>query len=387
MTRWYVSNESGLGLDLSRIGPIPLDLNPRWLGARITNADRRLVHFLLDDISRPSGYAPFFVHPGSLSYNIGEFCLHRIQVTRYVLRSAPLCESPASLPLLFEPLSRAIGRHGAVFLEGVPSDSPLATLLNAPTGPVPDVFHVVPYGPEYQRRLIELPCGARFEDYLQVLGPGSRKDLRRTRERFRARANGVVQVSRYTAPDDADRLAATIAGISRKTYQHRLLGLGLDDNAEQVAWLRAAAGAGWLRAYILQIDDDPVAFVLGYQDCGTFYSHHIGYDTRFSKLQPGIFLHMEVVADLLGNGIYCVDLGPGDSVYKARLSNQSRLERHYYLIPRGWPGTVRAKLLAAVNALSEGLGDWLGRTGLKVRLRRLMRSAHVAGARSRADGC
>lgn len=33
-----------------------------------------------------------------------------------------------------------------------------------------NLFHVVPYGPTYERRLIELPTGTQFEGYLQKLG-------------------------------------------------------------------------------------------------------------------------------------------------------------------------------------------------------------------------
>jgi CelD/BcsL family acetyltransferase involved in cellulose biosynthesis len=141
--------------------------------------------------------------------------------------------------------------------------------------------------------------------------------------------------------------------------------------------LRAAAAGGWLRAYVLWIGDNPVAFGLGYQDGNTYYGHHVGYDPDISKLQPGIYLHTEVMADLLADGICRFDFLAGDNLYKQRMSNKLREERHYYLIPRGWPGTMYARTLVGVNFLSETIGNWLQKSGLKERIKQIVRTVAV----------
>ena len=298
------------------------------------------------------------------------------------MQGAPLCENAALLPRLFTPLREAIGKRGVVFFEGVPAHSPLDELFRTRDSPVCDLFHVVPYGPAYTRRLIELPVGAQFEDYLQTLGSKTREDVRRTRKYFRVKAGCSVTVGRYTEPAQVDELAAALAQISRKTYQYHLLGLGFDNTAELAAHLVETATRGWLRAYILRIGDTPVAFGLGYCFGDTYYGHHVGYDPAISKLQPGIYLHTEVMADLLADGIRHFDFLPGDSLYKQRMSNRIREERHYYLIPRGWPGTGYAQVLLAVNSLSETIGRWLAKSGLKGRLRRIIRTIAVKRSRS-----
>jgi CelD/BcsL family acetyltransferase involved in cellulose biosynthesis len=83
------------------------------------------------------------------------------------------------------------------------------------------------------------------------------------------------------------------------------------------------------------------------------------------------------MADLLADGICRFDFLAGDSLYKQRMSNTSREERHYYLIPRGWPGTVYAVALVGVNFLSERIGRWLEASGLKERIKRFVRAAAV----------
>jgi hypothetical protein len=347
--------------------------------------DKSIHYFLQGDRQHPSGYAPFFVHPGGLAYCFGETTLFRVPVRRYAIQGAPLCKDPSLLAGLFEPLREAIGARGVVFFESVRAGSPLASLLTLRSSPVYKLFHVVPYGPVYTRRLIELPAGAQFEDYLRTLGSKSREDVRRTRKNFSVKAGDAVTLVRYTEAERAGELSAALAQISRKTYQYHLLGLGLEDTPEQVAHLCTMAEGGWLRAYILRIGDTPVAFGLGYSDGHTYYGHHVGYDPAISKLQPGIYLHTAVMADLLSDGICRFDFLAGDSLYKQRMSNTSREERHYYLIPRGWPGTAYAFALTATNFLSESIGGWLDKSGLKAHVKRMVRNAAVKRSTGEAE--
>lgn len=384
MIQWNSANASVNTLDLSLLGAVPLELDPRWLSSRVNGADKYVRYFLLGDQQRPRGYAPFVVHQGALAYCFGETTLFRIPVLRYAMQGAPLCENQELLAGLFEPLCKAVGKRGVVFFEGVPAGSPLADLLTSPTSPACEFFHVVPYGPVYSRRLIELPAGAQFDDYLQTIGTKkSQYNIRSMRKSFGAKAKGPVRIARYTEPAQASDLATAVAQVSRKTYQYHLLGLGLENTPEDIEQLSAAAIGGWLRAYVLWIGDTPVGFALGYRDADTYYVHHLGYDPDVSKLQPGIYLHTEIMADLLADGIFRFDFLSGDSLYKQRMSNTLREERHYYLIPRGWPGTIYARTLIIVNSLSEAVGRWLDKSGLKERIRRFVRTAAVKRATDR----
>lgn len=375
--QWYLADVPGNIPDLSLPGTIPLALDPRWLSSRVDSLDKSIHYFFQGDSQNPCGYAPFFVHPGALAYCFGETTLFRIPVRRHAMQGEPVCVDSSSLTGLLKLLRETIGARGVVFFEGVPAGSPLANLLTSRDTMVYSLFHVVPYGPSYTRRLIELPEGAQFEDYLRTLGSESRKDVRRTRRNFSVKAGEAVTLACYTEMEQIEELAAALAEVSRKTYQYHLLGLGLENTAEQVAYLRKMAENRWLRAYILQIGDKPVAFQLGYHDRHTYYAHHVGYDPAISKLQPGIYLHTEVMADLMTAGIYRFDFLAGDSLYKQRMSNASREERHYYLIPRGWPGTAYAYALIATNTLSEAIGSWLDKSGLKAHIKRMVRDIAV----------
>ena len=381
MTQWNSIQASATIPDLSLLGPVSLELDPRWLNSHGSSADRYIRYFLLGDQQRPRGYAPFVVHRGAIAYCLGETTLFRIPVLRYAMQGLPLCENHQLLAGLFEPLRKAVGKRGAVFFQSVPMGTPLAHLLTLQTSPIYEFFHVVPYGPIHARRLIELPPGAQFNDYLQTLGTKKNQyNIRSMRKSFGEKAKGPVTITCYTDPGQASDLASAVAQVSRKTYQYHLLGLGLENTPEHIEQLCASALGGWLRAYVLWIGDTPAAFALGYRDTDTYYLHHVGYDPNVSKLQPGIYLHTEIMADLLANGICRFDFLSGDSLYKQRMSNSFREERNYYLIPRGWPGTAYAHTLLVMNSLSETIGQFLDKSGLKERIRRLVRTASVKGA-------
>ena len=82
--------------------------------------------------------------------------------------------------------------------------------------------------------------------------------------------------------------------------------------------------------------------------------------------------------DLFTDGIVSVDFLSGDSEHKRRMSNKAHQERHYYLVPRGWPGVFRANTLRVVNAVSEMSGHWLTKSGLKTYIKRTVRAVSIS---------
>jgi hypothetical protein len=81
------------------------------------------------------------------------------------------------------------------------------------------------------------------------------------------------------------------------------------------------------------------------------------------------------------------DFLSGDSLYKQRLSTESRTERHFYLIPRRFPVNLVALSLAGMNSASEAAGRLLARYGLKDGFKKMVRRrASGERTRSRSEG-
>ncbi|MGH8679909.1 MAG: GNAT family N-acetyltransferase [Burkholderiales bacterium] len=360
-----------------------------WL-AGLADDSRMVTPFVLTDGRCIEGFAPFWVHPATLDYRLGEVTLGSFHVTRYVLPVQPILalsapDATRCVLELFALIRRELPGRGVIFLQGVPRRSALFPLLAA-RSPLHDEYHVLRNGPLYERRLIRLD-GA-YDEYLSKLGSGTRKDLRHTRKHVMA-AYPDARTRCFSGPDDVAPFLRDAGDVSGKTYQRHLLGQGVAQTPFWEQRLGCAAKLGYFQSYVLYLAGQPVAFQLGYRHRGTYFAHECGYDPRFAKLQVGIHLFTEIILDLtkLREPDLTFDFLSGDSLYKQRLSTESRTEQHFYLIPRRFPVNLVALSVAGMNAASEAAGRLLARYGLNDRFKKMIRRrASGEPGRSRSEG-
>jgi CelD/BcsL family acetyltransferase involved in cellulose biosynthesis len=99
--------------------------------------------------------------------------------------------------------------------------------------------------------------------------------------------------------------------IARKSVK-RQLGYGYFDTLQTREQLLVEASRGWLRIYILYIEEKPVSFWKGtlYERC--LQADHAGFDAAWSDFSPGIFLFLYILENLRDENIKTVDLGYGN---------------------------------------------------------------------------
>jgi CelD/BcsL family acetyltransferase involved in cellulose biosynthesis len=328
------------------------------------------------------GFAPFQIAPSHLRLAFGGLTLMKKSVRRFSLESTPLLATSLDTDALvgcFATLADRLPDDGAVFLRAVPHASPMHALLTNRESPLRSLFHVVPYGPSYERCRIR--WDGSFETYLGSLGKVTRKDLKRTLKKAEERL-GPHRLVRYTHPDEIDEFFRHADPVADRTYQAKQLGLGLAQNMGLRAKFACAARNGAFLGHVLFVGDEPAAFHCGYVHHQCFYMVDGGYDPRWSKAQIGIVIFLHVLRDLERHGD-CVTLldylyGGGD--YKKRTSNIAEPERHYYLIKKGVPGTLVAAAMRATDGLSRGVGDALNKYGVKKAVKRVLagHKAHAA---------
>jgi CelD/BcsL family acetyltransferase involved in cellulose biosynthesis len=223
--------------------------------------------------------------------------------------------------------------------------------------------------------------GGSYEEYLQSLRGTTRRGLKRSRKKFLAKAGEEFAVRRFESPDDVTPFLHHATTISKKTYQWRLLGLGMRDVASRNAKYTYAAENGWFRSYILYAGGEPIAFASGYLHNRTYYGHELGGDPDWRPSHAGVFLLTEIIQDLFDDTapVEIYDFLYGDDLLKSRLANTERTERHFYLFPRGFHGALMAYPLRAVNALSAAASFVLNRLRLKEYIKRLRRDRSVKG--------
>jgi hypothetical protein len=330
-----------------------MEHDPDWVLAQCDQPDKSVLLF-----SNPKeGDIPIFVHRVRLDYRLGEWSIGGFYVTRYVIVGGLNYMSEQSLTTMINLLAGYIKADGVIFLLGLVSGEPLWRFLSDPF--LKKHFLVLPHGPAYSHRLIRLEdC---LETYLKSIDAKHRNALRRTRRKFEEAYQGRFSFEVYTSREDIRSLIGAIEPVSNRTYQSRLLGIGIKKGGHIANQLEEGARRGYARCYLLKVDSSPVSWRLGYVYGATYYSHHIGYDPNWRHWNPGILIHMAVIEDLLSHcrQVRTLDLLYGDSLLKRRLSNQSREERHFYLFPRHARGILSYWSLRVVNSISQGFGGLL----------------------------
>jgi hypothetical protein len=321
------------------------------------------------------GYAPLTQGMRALRIALGEWTFYRRLLPSFTLvhdicwigtsndeRLRFVCD-------LFRKLHESAGRR-ALFLEGIPTDSALLSIVTRfrAGGWIP-----IPIGKGYEHHFADLP--ESFSEYERALGSKSQKSLRYSQRKLSEHVCGAVRARRFATREDVPEFMAGAQAISQKTYQWKLLGLGLRDAQSLSAWLNLAADHGWMRCYILYCKEEPVAFMLGYLYRGVYHYIDIGYDPDWGKWSVGSILQMEVMRDLLAgeDSPDLFDFSTGTGAHKARFGNVSRQEVDILLLRRS-PGNMWLACLYVVTVVVDrwatAIADWLG---VKVRLKKWLR--------------
>lgn len=358
----------------------------RWARSQVNDPHKRLDIYVHEIGGVIHGYAPVFVHPGRIGYRLGELTLLSLPVRRSVIAGAPLalpgingCSSSGDLSEDFLVwLRHSLHRNDVVFLDGLLESCPLYRAVADPHSRLRRSYFVVRNGPLSMHRAIEFDGG--YEDYLRSLGAKTRADLKRTRRRLAAAVNGEFRVRCFTRPEEVAEFTTDAMKVSRMTWQFNWMGGGLRDREALLAHFAETAKLGWFRSYILYVSGQPIAFQVGLIYNGTFHAREIGYDPDWRKLQAGIFLHTEIVSDLLSvpGEVTRWDFGHTDTLHKQRLSNRAELCGFFYLIPRTWRGAALSRSMIWMNGVSSGLGRVLDKLSVRQELRRLLRKLGAA---------
>jgi hypothetical protein len=373
---------SSSGLADNSFGPLSLDQDPTWLEAITENGKSSFKILVYLNDSECHGYVPFFIHDSALQFSLGEVTFFSYPVKRFVLSGSPTirlnCERDGQerlLESLFCEFPLTLPANAVFFLSEIPIQSRLFDLLQQHSN-FHRKYYVLPHGPIYQRRTIDL--SGNFEEYLKKLGSKTRQDLRRTRKKFLEFTEGKWQLVRFVNEQDVTIFLEHAESISKRTYQWNLLGLGVRRGGALEERLRAAALRGWFQGYVLFVKNQPLVFQVGYIYQGVYFAHDIGYDPDWAKYQLGIFLHTEIISDLMQQcpELKTFDFLVGDSLHKQRLSTNSHAERHFYLIPKTAKNFILSNIYRGTNWISTQLGSMLEKVDFKKKLKRIIRQRY-----------
>jgi CelD/BcsL family acetyltransferase involved in cellulose biosynthesis len=156
-----------------------------------------------------------------------------------------------------------------------------------------------------------------FEAYLRALPKKERHEVRRKARNFERDApTGRLRV----VTEKAEALAALpdFFRLHRLSAPDKERFLTPDVERFFGAMTAATADAGWLRLYLMEIDDRPVAAVFTFVADGRMLVYNSGYDPAYAHVSAGMVLVGMMIEDAARLGLTVFDFLRGNEAYKYR---------------------------------------------------------------------
>ena len=224
----------------------------------------------------------------------------------------------------------------------------------------------------YARSYIEME--GSYEDYLARFSGKTRSTLRRKRRKFEKAGGDELNLRSFCSSEELDEFLRFALPLSRKTYQARLLDAGLPESATARTEMRGLAEQGRVRAFLLFLGREAVAYLYLPVVGGTLVYAYLGYDPDHASLSPGTVLQMAALESLFAEGRFrYFDFTEGQGAHKALFGTDSVVCASFLMLP---PTLANRTLLASHGGFNAAVGtakSLARRSGLETAARRLLR--------------
>jgi Acetyltransferase (GNAT) domain len=298
---------------------------------------------------RPDCMLVGWLHQGPVAFKVGSFALFRsdARILHFVAGGFLGNQSRGNARFLVGEIIRSMHNRGAHAVEfsQLKVDSPIYDLAKRQ----PNVFCREHFTPVQTHRYLTLP--ASFDEFLCARSRKSRQQIRLHATMLARNFSRRHRFQTVRTQSEVEDFARKADEISKKTYQ-RALGVGFVNDPEMREILCTAAQKGALRACLLYIDEQPVAFAIGIISNQTLYGTFTGYDPRFRKYRPGLQTLMHVIEESFepSGTLLRVDAGSGDVRYKRELFDSNWKENPVWIFAPSATG-LRLHVFKAVSTL------------------------------------
>jgi CelD/BcsL family acetyltransferase involved in cellulose biosynthesis len=171
----------------------------------------------------------------------------------------------------------------------------------------------------YTRYYADLTIG--YDGWLGTMSSNARSGMKRKAKKIASVSGGALDVRRFRTPDEMTAFHAIARQVSVRTYQEKLLGSGLPDDAAFLRRMYAMAAADSVRGWLLYVAGEPAAYLYCPIVSGTVRYEYVGHDPVFNDLSPGSVLHMEAMRDLYAEGgLKHFDFTEGEGQHKRQFA-------------------------------------------------------------------
>jgi hypothetical protein len=267
---------------------------------------------------------------------------------------------------LLPPFERYSSKLEAILIRSHPVNGELPRLISSSQS-----IRYVPA--QYHRYYIDLQ--GTFTDYLGKFSAKSRSTLQRKVRKFAEFSGGEVSWRVFRHPQEMDEFYHLAREVSQKTYQERLLNVGLPEGDEFRRELRELSTQEMLRAYILFHDERPIAYLYCPIQEDILFYRHLGYNPDFKQWSPGTVLQHVALESLFAEGKFRMfDFTEGQGPHKEFFSTGSMACADIYYFRPTFRNQLLLKLHLCLGRIAASAVKMLDRFGLKSRIKKLIRS-------------
>ncbi len=178
------------------------------------------------------------------------------------------------------------------------------------------IVHIVQ---RYVRYHADLSIG--HDAWLAGLSANARATIRRKSRRLAEANDGRIDVRAYSDPAGLAVFHDHARAVSATTYQERLIGEGMPDDAESRRAMAALAAVGRIRAWLLFLGERPVAYLWCSIEGDVVRYDHVGHDPAFAPLSPGAVLQAVAMRDLQAEARFRLfDFTEGEGQHKRQFA-------------------------------------------------------------------
>ncbi|MEG3083069.1 GNAT family N-acetyltransferase [Sphingomonas sp. PB2P12] len=171
----------------------------------------------------------------------------------------------------------------------------------------------------YLRYHVDLHAGV--DAWMASLSASARSGMKRKAKKLAAANGGLLDIRPYHDAEAFADFHPLARAVSRTTYQEKLLGSGLPDDASSVRHLASLAAQDRLRAWLLFLDGTPVAYLCCTADGDSLCYTYVGHDPAHNDLSPGAVLQVEAMHELFVEGRFArFDFTEGEGQHKRQFS-------------------------------------------------------------------
>lgn len=216
-----------------------------------------------------------------------------------------------------------------------------------------------------------LQLDGSYQDYLRRLPRKQRHEAGRHARMLAKDFPGGADIRCYREEDQVGRLADDIEKVHRTSYQGAMA-VGFRDNPGTRARFRALAKRNGLRACVMYLSGEPVAFFVAFKFKETLFGQYLGFDPKFHRYSPGLQVLLHSIEDSCqpDSGLKVLDLGWGDRNYKKEICNRSYLESTVFIFAPSVTGLELKAKKELGTWLDSRIKKWLASAGLYNYLRR-----------------